>query len=588
MKLFGGFRPVALCVVILFTTQFFVRDFSDPYQRPIAGDAQAYYAYLPAIFIYGDLDYNFIPQINSTYYPQHYEKSFLLDVDGEKVNKTFPGAAVLYAPFFFVAHGIALICGLPADGYSEVYQICFVIGQWFWLIAGLFFLHKVLLSFEFSRRTVLLAGVLLLFGTNLFFYSFYDVSVTHGMNFFLVNVFLFLLIRFKNGGRVSALAWAIFVLALIGITRPTNIMVVLLLPVFFPGREFYTACWIALRKPANFLGLTAAALVVFFIPMLLWKLQSDQWIVYGYGDEGFIFSDPHFREFLFSYLKGWFTWTPLALLIISVGLFVLFHLNKRQGFFVVIFYAVSIYVFSSWWCWYYGAGMSQRVMIDHYVLLAFLFCVAWQWIERFVKGRLIFLTLVLALSGLNLVQAWQIRYGILPMGSVTAEQYWDNFLRFKKQAKIYPRENWKHLKKTEIDLDSAGSQNISAHVRWVEGSWITDISPSDAYSGVVSTTFNDPVRKGSKMVISFDVRPAEADNPESRLVYHYDTLSTEAKTYHFGQFLEKNKWTRIEVLDEVVSGAFHSLSLFFWNGGTEERIEFRNIRVEHYFSEGYM
>ena len=100
----------------MFIFHFFSKSFSNPYERPITGDAQAYYAYLPAIFIYQDLDYEFIDEINDKYYPESHQKSFLKEAGEGKVNKTFPGVAILYLPFFLLAHALAILFGMEADG----------------------------------------------------------------------------------------------------------------------------------------------------------------------------------------------------------------------------------------------------------------------------------------------------------------------------------------------------------------------------------------------------------------------------------------------------------------------------------------
>ena len=74
-----------------------------------------------------DMSFSFVEETNEKYYPENYEKSFIYDVgDGKKANKTFPGVAVLYTPFFLIAHGLAGVTSFDADGYSNIYQICFV------------------------------------------------------------------------------------------------------------------------------------------------------------------------------------------------------------------------------------------------------------------------------------------------------------------------------------------------------------------------------------------------------------------------------------------------------------------------------
>src|SRR5690606_37835919 len=104
------------------------------YERPIAGDAQAYYAYLPALFIYQDFSYDFVEEVNEKYYPSELQKTFLKDVGTGVVNKTFPGVSILYLPFFIIAHGIALIFGLPGDCYSNTYQVLFDVVLWVYLL----------------------------------------------------------------------------------------------------------------------------------------------------------------------------------------------------------------------------------------------------------------------------------------------------------------------------------------------------------------------------------------------------------------------------------------------------------------------
>jgi hypothetical protein len=92
--------PLAL-VVLLYLTHLYTKDFSSSYQKPINGDAKAYYAYLPAIFIYQDSEYNFIDAYEAKYYAKDHRKDFLNTIEnGRKVNKTFPGVALLYLPFF--------------------------------------------------------------------------------------------------------------------------------------------------------------------------------------------------------------------------------------------------------------------------------------------------------------------------------------------------------------------------------------------------------------------------------------------------------------------------------------------------------
>ena len=136
--------PIVL-VVILYFTHLYTKDFSSPYEKPIVGDSKAYYAYLPAVFIYQDSQYGFIDDYEAKYYANNQRKDFLnITENGKKVNKTFPGAAILYLPFFLIAHGLALFFGAEADGYSLLYQYLFDWGYWGYLLLGAIFYLSLL------------------------------------------------------------------------------------------------------------------------------------------------------------------------------------------------------------------------------------------------------------------------------------------------------------------------------------------------------------------------------------------------------------------------------------------------------------
>ena len=46
------------------------------------------------------------------------------------------GMSILYSPFFFVAHGVALMSGYPEDGFSEPYKVFLLLSAIFYLFVG--------------------------------------------------------------------------------------------------------------------------------------------------------------------------------------------------------------------------------------------------------------------------------------------------------------------------------------------------------------------------------------------------------------------------------------------------------------------
>lgn len=572
----------------LFVFHVFQKDFSNPYERPIAGDAQAYYAYLPALFIYHDLAYNFIEQVNQKYYPASHQKSFLKPAGNGKVNKTFPGVAILYLPFFLLAHTLALLFGFDADGYSLIYQVCFDIGLWFYLALGLVLMQYVLSQLNLSRKSVLLAIVVVVLGTNIVFYSVYDQSVTHIYNLFMVNGFMAFILHYKDTNKFKALAISFVFLALMGITRPTNVLVLGLLLFFIPDFQFYKHLTGTVLKPKRFIQITAIVLPILFIPFVLWKLQTGQWLVYSYGEEGFDFAHPHFREFLFSYLKGWFTYTPIALFIVVAGFYSLYKKNKKQVFIGVPFMLLLVYIFSSWWCWYYGAGMSQRVMIDYTLLLAYLLAVfidnsSW-FTKTFTPKKAIVFGVFSATIVLNFAQAFQIRYGILPGGSATKAQYWDNFMVLEKRARVYPHEQWELVDSYPIDITNVKDTSfVKGLTSCKDGDCMLTVNHYEHYSATLKTKLNN-ARKGSKIILSFNARALTAAK-ETRAVVLYNDVSF---VFDISPYLKKDEWVLIEFMIEPEADIIGVPRLYFWNGGTDENVEMKSFHISHYFSEEYL
>lgn len=588
MKFIKTYKIPLLLTLVLFVFHLLQKDFNSAYEHPIAGDAQAYYAYLPAVFIYADLKYDFVEKINAKYYPPEQQKSFLKPVGEGKVNKTFPGVAILYLPFFFLAHALALLFGLEADGYSTIYQVCFDLGLWFYLGLALIFLQKTLLLLNFSLRSVNWSSALIVLGTNVFFYSVYDQSVTHIYNFFLVNLFIYTLLSYKEGYRFSYLGWAFFLLALMGITRPTNILVLGLLLFIIPDFNFYKALVGTIFKLKNFVKIAVIVLPILSLPFILWKIQTGNWVVYSYGEEGFDFAHPHFREFLFSYLKGWFTYTPIAFFILLAGFIILFRQNKSRFFIGLGLLFTLVFVFSSWWCWYYGAGMSQRVMIDFGLLLAFFVCLIIDhsdWFPaKFSLKKLISISLIFLLMTINVVQAYQIRHGILAGGSATQFQYWDNFLVLEKRARVYPHDHWVLEEEQELKLNIQGDTTRVKGVTFQDGSdWIIHVNESDHYSATLKTDLHR-IRKGSKIIFGFEAL-ASSEIKETRAVVLYDN---ETFVYGLDLYLKQNEWVKIEFMIEPTVDLINSPRIYFWNGGSAEKVDFRNFNVAHYFSEEYL
>ena len=171
-----------------------------------------------------------------------------------------------------------------------------------------------------------------------------------------------------------------------------------------------------------FLGLVS-------LQSILYKMQTGHYLLYSYGDESFNFSKPEIINFLISYRKGFFLYTPIALLSIF-GFRTLYRENKYRAIVLSLFLLFITYVFSSWWSWWYGGSFSTRVLLEYSLFVFLPLAVLLNDSTAKIRRRLTILMVVLTLF--SQVQIYQFRHGQIHYSDMTKELYWKNFLRIDK------------------------------------------------------------------------------------------------------------------------------------------------------------
>jgi len=427
--------------IILFVYVILFFSIKQPYQdfdRVIKSDGKVYYAYLTALFIYHDLDFDFIESYEQKYYPpdQSQFKEFRFKFKGETVNKGFPGLAFLMLPFFLIAHLLALMFGFVADGYSLIYQYFVAIGALFYFWLGLRFLKSLLTDFSFSKVTIAAIIILLAFGTNLIYYTINEGMMTHVYSFTLITLFL-LSVKRAIGERGNRwLFLSALVLGLIVSIRPTNGLIILMVP-FFAEKpsHFFDLLKRIFYDWKTLIFLSLIFLLFPFTVVLLWKLQTGYWLVYSYGDEKFNFLSPHFFKILFSFNKGWLIYTPLAL-ISMLGLIGVYKQSSFRFIWIVLFLVLFTYVASSWWVWHYTSNFGQRVFIDLYAVMAILLGFFFQLVSRSKLLRSLTSVVMSFVLCLNCFQYYQHYKFIFPPGTIDTEQYADSFFRMVPAPRV--------------------------------------------------------------------------------------------------------------------------------------------------------
>lgn len=553
-----------ISITLILIGLFFSRDWNSRYERPINGDAKAYYAYLPAIFIYQDPSFTFTKKVETLYYPEdgsHFKDFLNEQQNGRSVNKTFPGLSILYAPFFFLAMAFARIAGYPVDGYSLPFHLAISLSHVVYFFIGLRFLLAFLRIQKVKDAVSYMLFVAAIFGTNCWYYLVYDHSVSHIHNFFLSCVLIWTMSEWVRKRNPKALGWMGVTLAILVITRPTNAVMLLFLPLIygvssgksrFELKGFLELLSLLLTDLKKILFYILLGALVLFVPFLLWKWQADLWLVYSYKDEGFDFTDPHTLKFLFSYEKGWFLWSPALIFGLVYGMA---HWFKRSIVDLALFMmpmALIVFILSSWWCWTYGDGFGQRPMIEY---IPFVLIGAAFFVNGLRKNKMGYM-IIIPFSLLSLVQGYQVRNGILKGGTTTKEDYWSHFLQLRKDppsVEIDP--TWKLLESHSYDKTC----------------YIDEQHPFSA--SVVSDSL-----AGVKHVVARAKLAGEHQDPNLRVVLS----GSDGKIYQ-SYFLADLIYSESQLMEfyfTVPDNEKRSYSLYVWNGdtGSKATIDFLELK----------
>ncbi|MEI6765947.1 MAG: hypothetical protein WCM76_09920 [Bacteroidota bacterium] len=453
-----SFSPFLIGIALLiafFGTRGF---FGNPKSKIIFSDGIGYYSYLPSNFIYHDQTYSFLEKASSNYYdsapnPKLFE--FRHEVNGRYVNQFFAGTALLMLPFFLLAHLLSIISGLPPDGFSLLYQYFIALGSIFYCWLGCVFLFKLLRRLTKRAGVSALSLTLIVFATNLYHYTLYEPAMSHVYSFMAIAGFLLFSFDYFNTLRPQKLLWAALFLGIILLIRPTNIIVLLLLPFVATSHPVLLSGIKHMFKNATWLFALLIVGLLSFIQLWLWHKQTGQWFIDSYAGQSFDFSQPHIMQVLSSYKKGFFLYTPLCAFSL-IGLFWFLKNNRFMLFFALLFLSVAVYTISSWWCWWYGMSFGHRAFIDYYSLFAILLAFGFSLLKSPVT-KIITIALCTFFLFLNQVQAYQYRYYILHWELMTEQKYKQVFL---KTGKEYRGIFWK-----DNDTNAPAKDSVNANTQ---------------------------------------------------------------------------------------------------------------------------
>jgi hypothetical protein len=490
----GFLKKYGVLILILFLAWKAFDQYKEigPDNQVLRADGKAYYAYLPAVFIYNDNQFGFIAYYEHKYYHPGAYADFRNKTDGVYVNKYFAGIAVLQLPFFLMAHGISLAFHLTADGYAPLYQQFFVLGGLFYLFLGMQFLFLYLLRLNAKAWQAIAGIVVLLFGTNTYHYAVYEQCMSHIYSLSMFCIFIYGVFRILHTQSRKWLVISFFVLGMIIVIRPVNALIILFIPFIAGAPGVISQGWRFMIH--NFKYLAAAffaACLPIIVQLLLWHWQTGKFVVYSYGNESIEWGNPKMWHILFGYRKGWFVWTPLA--FIGVCSLFIFIKDWFRFLTVMLFLLVVIYVLSCWWTADYGMSFGAREFIEFLFIPVIGLTVLLQKI-RYGVIKILLLTLCCIGIYVNQVQARQYRDHIILWDGMNKETYWRVFLETSPGYYywIEERNGFKKPQFISIGIDKRYLNDFEQPYGW-EGE--KNVSEKWVHSGVKANFIDKNLRK---------------------------------------------------------------------------------------------
>ena len=580
-----------------------------PEPNVLSWDVFGYYLYLPAKFIYHDpylLNQDWLNQIVA----QYESTATLYQINqhpetGNWIIKYSAGMSFLYAPFFFIAHWLAPVLNYKQDGFSAIYRVMIEGGMFLFSLIGLYYLLKILFTF-FESKIAIITFLLIVFATNYMQLTVQYSLLTHVPIFTLYTVLIYYTIQWDKNKQWKNLFVIAFSCGLITLIRPNEIICIfipLLWNINNIGSLNAKVKWLFTSFPKLMLSLFLFAIPI-LIQMWYWKKGTNNWLYYSYQNpgEGFDFLTPYTSQFLFSFRKGWFIYTPLAF-IAMLSLVNVYRKNKSIFWAILIPSVLAVYIVSSWSCWWYAGGSySQRAILSIYPLLAI--SLGYGLNSLFSKFKVVSSIAFMLLLLLNIFQAWQFKYDILDHERMTFAAYKKIFLKTVKPADaeklmlvnrsadenepLINPENYqeKTIASFQYKTPPKGKEYVHCNILGKDDSLSLVMNETNEFvDGVTQQYFKITNKDHFWIKVSVDIFIPENFTAESpRIVTHFN--HGENGTYKYrNKYLLKddlkiNQWNHIEYyyLTPEVRSVKDNFSVYLWHP-SKEKVYIDNFNI---------
>ncbi len=356
---------LAICVVLAAPLFF----------RPVLHgvDPVGYFSWLRAAVIEGSLDvrntWNLKPEgfIES-------DQSWLLTATtptGFHHNQWAAGSAILWSPFYLVAHAGVLVArsagvDIPADGMSAPYVVAASLGSVVYAFLA------ILMAYALARRFIpapLAAGVALVMwlATPAVFYMYSSPLMSHANDLFLNTLLVYLWVRQRDTPTTAGAVAIGLTIGMATWVRTPNALL-MLVPAADALRVLLSHSGNLKERLAHLIQRVAPVGVGFallFIPlMVFWRVVFGAWIANTYSIYGQFLDllNPRIGYVLFSSDRGLFTWTPVALLAV-LGFLPLWQRDRRLSIMLAVAYIPQFYLIAAT-MWGPGASFGNRYLLN--------------------------------------------------------------------------------------------------------------------------------------------------------------------------------------------------------------------------------
>ena len=583
-------NPVSFCTLIAVLVAVFITAVFCFPTNIISYDTFGYYLYLPQIFIYKDLGFSNIEQVQAivdTYQSSGTLYQIWQTDTGHWLIRYTSGQAVLFAPFFLLAHAYTLLTGGVADGFSLPYQIALFGGCFCYFFVAMFLLRRILLRF-FSDKITALTLFLLTLGTNLFANAITGISGIHSQLFFLYTLLILFTIRWHENPVWENILPIAIACGLIIITRPTDI-ICLLIPILwtvYDKNSLIGKCQLCKNKLPQLMASAVIVGLIGSLQLLYWKTYAGHFLIDSYNNpgEGMDFLHPHLAGTLFSFRKGWFIYTPMMFLVL-LGFIPLWRRRRDCFWPLLAFLVLNIYLVSCWSCWWYAGSFSNRAYVQSYALLAIPFGFFLQFIGE--KGNSIktpVYTIAAIFLCLNLFQTWQFKNRIISASDMTRRAYFANF--FHTDASKCDRSL------LMVWRDPSGIEEMDTNRHYEERFLTKETFGTEGFQTDSTVEFSPAVRIPYKEITSKDhawmrirceimpCAPVRENPGYFTVTFQHDEKNYKYRTFPLSDSLSVGQWNSMEVmyLTPEIRTRNDELVIYYWHQG-EQPVRIRNVEV---------